>query len=219
MSSPTAAQNGGGVPRRPRPASMTAAAGGGGEAGALAAAAAASPASRQLLLKVLATNGKTNWMERVAVLASRERGLVRAIVRTVAGEAIRAYLTTQSELQQGGAQAAGAGSPSPPASLVGAGPVAAAPLRMHGHSGLGSRNGTGVAGVGIGNGSGTGNENGRTKSMAGVVGGPKPAATAAPPESLWRVLARSLVDDARRQARRALREYLASPPEPRWLFL
>jgi hypothetical protein len=166
-----------------------------------------SPASKQLLATMLAVNRQANWMDRLTVLASRERGLVRDVVRTVASESIRAYLTTQADLRHGATESSPASSgaslppaqASQPSSANSRGNACPAALRDSAHA-LPARSRTqsrsGIAGSGRSNSAYRGNE-------------PTPL------DSLWKLLVRSVADDARQ----AVRNYWNSPIPPQWLFL
>lgn len=58
-----------------------------------------SPVSRQLVLSMMQAPGGCGVMERLALLAIRDKELVRELVRTVVGEGVRTYLTTQNEMR------------------------------------------------------------------------------------------------------------------------
>lgn len=182
--------------RKARPASMSNA--------SSAGATAPSPASKQLMAAMMSLNagaGANNWMERAAKLASRDRGLVRDVVRTVASEAIRAYLTTQAELQLGVkapvTAASGTdlcvtpGSVSSP--CVGLG---ATSPRLAGKTRVACQNSRGAV------------------ARAEV----RLEQKKAPLDSLWKALARSFVEDARGFCQKAFHDYMAAPPVPRWFF-
>jgi len=55
--------------------------------------------SKQIMLSMMRAQGGSGIIERLALLAIRDKGLVRDVVRTVVSEAVRTYLTTQAELQ------------------------------------------------------------------------------------------------------------------------
>lgn len=63
---------------------------------------AASPVTKRLVTSVLRSAGPAGIVERLAVLAIRDRALVRDVVRAVVAEGLRAYLVTQAELRAGG---------------------------------------------------------------------------------------------------------------------
>lgn len=58
-----------------------------------------SPVSRQLVLSMMQARGGCGVVERLALLAIRDKELVRELVRTVVGEGVRTYLTTQNEMK------------------------------------------------------------------------------------------------------------------------
>lgn len=60
-----------------------------------------SPVSRQLVLSMMQAQGGCGVVERLALLAIRDKELVRELVRTVVGEAVKTYLTTQNEMRKG----------------------------------------------------------------------------------------------------------------------
>ena len=57
-----------------------------------------SPVSRQLVMSVMQAQGNTGLVERLALLAIRDKALVREIVRVVVGEAVKTYLKTKAEI-------------------------------------------------------------------------------------------------------------------------
>lgn len=59
-----------------------------------------SPVTKQLLMSVMQTQGRNGIIERLALLAIRDKELVREVVRTVVSEAVKTYLTTQAELRK-----------------------------------------------------------------------------------------------------------------------
>ena len=60
------------------------------------------PVTKHLVHSIMQAQGRTGLVERLALLAIRDKELVREIVRTVVGEAVRTYLTTKSALQEEG---------------------------------------------------------------------------------------------------------------------
>ncbi|CAN8064984.1 unnamed protein product [Agarophyton chilense] len=66
-----------------------------------------SPVTRHLLKTVMQAQGQMGVIERLALLAIRDKDLVREVVRTVVAEAIRTYLTTQAELRVYGTKSSG----------------------------------------------------------------------------------------------------------------
>lgn len=60
--------------------------------------------SKHIVMSMMRAQGSSGIVERLALLAIRDKALVRDVVRTVVGEAVRTYLTTKSELE-GGADA------------------------------------------------------------------------------------------------------------------
>lgn len=162
------------------------------------------PPSKQLMMAMLATNSNSNWMDRAAMLASRERGLVRDVVRTVASETIRAYLTTQAELQLGvkSVGPSGGGAASDMAVPVPSSPSCNA-------SNLSSpRQSFTLA---------------RARVERQISRGPAARLEHTleqkkPFDSLWKALALSLVADVRKVCEKAFNDYVAAPPLPRWFF-
>lgn len=61
-----------------------------------------SPISKQLVMSVMQAQGGSGIVERLALLAIRDKALVREVVRTVVSEAVRTYLTTQAKLREEG---------------------------------------------------------------------------------------------------------------------
>lgn len=61
-----------------------------------------SPVTRRLVSTVMQTQGRMGTIERLALLAIRDKELVREVVRTVVAEAVRTYLKTQAELGEKG---------------------------------------------------------------------------------------------------------------------
>lgn len=59
------------------------------------------PRSRKMLATALAMSGQKSWMEKLILLASRDPAFIHGVLRAVASEAIRTYLTTQAELKLG----------------------------------------------------------------------------------------------------------------------
>lgn len=57
-----------------------------------------SPVTRHVLKSVMQAQGRMGVIERLALLAIRDKQLVREVVRTVVAEAVRTYLRTQAEL-------------------------------------------------------------------------------------------------------------------------
>lgn len=60
-----------------------------------------SPVTRDLVMSVMQAQGRMGVIERLALLAIRDKQLVREVVRTVVSEAVRTYLRTQAELSGG----------------------------------------------------------------------------------------------------------------------
>lgn len=71
--------------------------------------AAESPVSKQLVLSVMQAPGGGGVIERLALLAIRDKELVREVVRTVVGEAVKTYLKTSREMSGGGVCGSGGG--------------------------------------------------------------------------------------------------------------
>lgn len=69
-----------------------------------------SPVSKQLVMSVMQAQGNSGVVERLALLAIRDKALVRDVVRTVVSEAVRTYLTTQAKLRAQGVGVEGAAS-------------------------------------------------------------------------------------------------------------
>lgn len=61
-----------------------------------------SPISKQLVMSVMQAQGGAGVIERLALLAIRDKALVREVVRAVVSEAVRTYLTTQAKLREQG---------------------------------------------------------------------------------------------------------------------
>ncbi|KAI0563940.1 hypothetical protein FGB62_32g122 [Gracilaria domingensis] len=66
-----------------------------------------SPVTRHLVKSVMQAQGRMGVIERLALLAIRDKELVREVVRTVVAEAVRTYLTTQAELRVYGTKSSG----------------------------------------------------------------------------------------------------------------
>lgn len=171
-----------------------------------------SSSSRHLLQSMLTANNQCTWVDRVAYIAVRERGLVRDIVRAIASQTVRTYLTTRAELKL-----------SPPQSTS----LGVVPTRADSgcHSGSCAR----------------GNAKDSTSACSSSMAvrttrcsrdavtspcsysGESRAETNVPSslseptafESLWQLLVRSVADDIRLSWLR----YWNSPPSPNWLFL
>lgn len=58
-----------------------------------------SPVSKQLILSMMQAQGNSGIIERLALLAIRDKALVREVLRTVVSEAVRTYLTTQASIR------------------------------------------------------------------------------------------------------------------------
>lgn len=61
-----------------------------------------SPITKHLVMSVMQAQGSAGVVERLALLAIRDKALVREVVRTVVSEAVRTYLTTQAKLREEG---------------------------------------------------------------------------------------------------------------------
>eukprot|EP00178_Gracilaria_changii_P014209 TRINITY_DN40226_c0_g1_i1.p1 TRINITY_DN40226_c0_g1~~TRINITY_DN40226_c0_g1_i1.p1 ORF type:complete len:376 (-),score=56.65 TRINITY_DN40226_c0_g1_i1:97-1224(-) len=66
-----------------------------------------SPVTRNLVKNVMQAQGRMGVIERLALLAIRDKELVREVLRTVVAEAVRTYLTTQAELRVYGTTSSG----------------------------------------------------------------------------------------------------------------
>lgn len=226
--------------RRPRPTSVSSSTAAAlGSASVSNAGLTGSPASKQLLLTMLAMNSKANWMDRLAVLASRDRGLVRDVVRTVASEAIRAYLTTQAELHlapsavpraSGSREVAGqepyteSGRAMP--SQVAADTSVASSLsarrqsmpasRPLGSDDIGTLLGSSKAAVGTTRSGEDAVRDARASAGRGRTGQTQGGSISlASVDSVARMLLKSVAGDIRQ----SIRDYMHAPPSPQWFFM